>query len=170
MEATVLTAANIEAHQPALFALAYRIVGRREDAEDLVQETWTSVLSSAAVFEGRSSLRTWLTRILRRRIADHYRSARRVELFDEDTTPSALASCEERLDHLQRAAVIRRALDALPPLERDALVLCEADGLERDDVGEALGVSRGHLRVLLHRGRKRVVQRLEHKAAWSRPA
>ncbi len=140
---------------PALVALAQRSVGRREDAEDLVQEMWVSALTSASHFEGRSSARTWLHAILRRRIADNFRRRRPIAEYDDEAHPhedDAAAHAESR----ELAQLALRMLPELGELERQALVVCALDDIDRDEAADQLGITRGHLRVLLHRARKKL--------------
>src|SRR5688572_33257006 len=99
MAAPIITPATIQELSPGLFAFAYRAVRQREEAEDLVQDTWISALRTVPSFEGRSSLRTWLVSILRRRIADRFRRDRPAEVLEEEKLVAADASApaEERL-------------------------------------------------------------------------
>jgi RNA polymerase sigma-70 factor, ECF subfamily len=119
-----------------------------------VQETWASALRSAHAFEGRSSPRTWLTRILACRIADHYRKWRQEEELEE--TSSADHAPEAWLGARELAQVAASSLGTLCELERKAVLLCDVQELERDEAAEQLGVTRGHLRVLLFRGRQKL--------------
>jgi RNA polymerase sigma-70 factor (ECF subfamily) len=152
---------TIRTHSPALFAFAMRAVHQREQAEDLVQETWASALRSAHAFEGRASPRTWLTRILACRIADHYRKWRQEDEF-EDTTSSSESPPEAWLGARELAEVAARSLGNLCELERQAVLLCDVQELERDEAAEKIGVTRGHLRVLLFRGRQKLSEALRH--------
>ncbi|MET0340509.1 MAG: sigma-70 family RNA polymerase sigma factor [Polyangiales bacterium] len=151
----------VREHGPALFAYAYRTLQRREDAEDVVQETWMSALGSIARFEGRSSMRSWLTRILMRRIADRFRRHHPLLPLgdDEPSAPQEATPAEADVDAVRMAALSAEALDMLTPLERRALVM-DLSQIDRDEAAQALGVTRGHLRVLLHRARQKVEQRL----------
>ncbi|HEX5659703.1 MAG TPA: sigma-70 family RNA polymerase sigma factor [Polyangiales bacterium] len=142
---------------PMLVATAQRAVHRREDAEDMVQEMWLSALTSAGKFEGRSSARTWLHAILRRRIADSFRRVRPSTPFeDEQHVPDE--DSEEQLQSRELAALALRMVPELGELERQALALCALDDLDRDQACAQLGITRGHLRVVLHRARKRLVE------------
>lgn len=156
LAAAVITPTTIQELSPGLFAFAYRAVRQKEDAEDLVQDTWISALRTVPSFEGRSSLRTWLVSILRRRIADRFRRDRPTEVLEEERFAADPASAEDRLDTHQAARIANRAMESLTELERRAVTLCDVDDLDRDEASEAMGVTRGHLRVLLHRGRHKL--------------
>jgi RNA polymerase sigma-70 factor (ECF subfamily) len=159
----LITSATIQELSPGLFAFAYRAVRQREEAEDLVQDTWISALRTAGSFEGRSSLRTWLVSILRRRIADRFRRSRPAESFEEDKLAAAYGStpAEERLGDYEAATIAAKAMDELTELERTAVTLCDVQDFDRDEASERMGVTRGHLRVLLHRGRHKLEAALE---------
>lgn len=154
--ACLITTQTIEELSPALFNFALRTVGRREDAEDLVQETWFSALKTASTFEGRSSLRSWLTSILRRRIADRYRRERRTLCLDEEQHESQGRAPTEQHDWEEAFGFASKALAELAGLERSAITLCDVEDLDRDEVAARLQITRGHLRVLLHRARSKM--------------
>lgn len=159
--AHVITSKVIRELSPGLLAFAYRRVGQRQEAEDLVQDTWLCALRSAASFEGRSSLRTWLSTILRRRIAERFRRGRPWLLLDEDElAASPQPAPHERHDIALAANLANAALATLSEQERSAVTLCDVQELDRDEASDQLGVTRGHLRVLLHRGRGKLVASL----------
>jgi DNA-directed RNA polymerase specialized sigma24 family protein len=144
LAAPIITDHTIQELSPSLFAFAYRAVRQREEAEDLVQDTWISALRTVPSFEGRSTLRTWLVSILRRRIADRFRKVRRVEPLEEERIATGAGAAEDRLDAFEAAGIAAQEFD-------------------RDEASESLGVTRGHLRVLLHRGRAKLEASLRAK-------
>lgn len=156
MAAPLITPSTIQELSPGLFAFAYRAVRQKEDAEDLVQDTWISALRTVPSFEGRSTLRTWLVSILRRRIADRFRKDRPSEQLEEERHATDAPASEDRLDAYEAASIANRAMADLTELERRAVTLCDVEDLDRDEASEAMGVTRGHLRVLLHRGRHKL--------------
>ena len=156
MPAALITPATIQELSPGLFAFAYRAVRQREEAEDLVQDTWISALRTVPSFQGRSSLRTWLVSILRRRIADRFRRAKPAEQLEEERLASDQAAAEEQLDTFEAASLAAQAMAGLTELERKAVTLCDVQDLDRDEASESLGITRGHLRVLLHRARQKL--------------
>jgi RNA polymerase sigma-70 factor (ECF subfamily) len=163
LAAPIITDHTIQELSPSLFAFAYRAVRQREEAEDLVQDTWISALRTVPSFEGRSTLRTWLVSILRRRIADRFRKVRRVEPLEEERIATGAGAAEDRLDAFEAAGIAAQAMDALTDLERRAVTLCDVQDFDRDEASESLGVTRGHLRVLLHRGRAKLEASLRAK-------
>jgi RNA polymerase sigma-70 factor (ECF subfamily) len=160
----VLDDAMVRALGPSLLGYAQRRVGRCDVAEDLVQETWIAAMASLPSFAGRSTLRTWLVSILRRKIVDLYRRQPTQVSFAEhvhgSSTPLEREPLE-RLDDVAAAALVDSELANLPERERLAIELCDVHDLDRDDAAVAMGVTRNHLRVLLHRGRHRLRATLE---------
>jgi RNA polymerase sigma factor (sigma-70 family) len=151
--ASLITSQVIEELSPSLFNIALRKVARREDAEDLVQETWISALRTISTFEGRSTLRAWLTGILRRRIADRYRRERPSSELDEEAHESPWYCPGEHHDLDQAAQSALSALGQLTALERTAVTLCDLEDLDRDEAALRMQINKGYLRVLLFRAR-----------------
>ncbi|HJL29541.1 MAG TPA: sigma-70 family RNA polymerase sigma factor, partial [Polyangiaceae bacterium LLY-WYZ-15_(1-7)] len=92
-----LDAATIRELEPSLLRYARQRVGKDELARDLVQETWVAAMKGISSFAGRSSLKTWLVSILRRKIVDMHRRSRPQVSFEEHHTPP-FESPRERLD------------------------------------------------------------------------
>jgi RNA polymerase sigma-70 factor (ECF subfamily) len=175
----------VERYGPLMLRIALMYVRSRAVAEDVVGEAWLGVVSGIDRFEGRSSLKTWILRITANRARTRgEREARTVPLSsletDDDTgidpdrffgldhprTPGSWAAppepwpeeallAEETLEHV-RAAIAR-----LPPRQQEVIVLRDVEGLDADEVSEALGLTPGNERVLLHRARTKVRSELE---------
>jgi RNA polymerase sigma-70 factor, ECF subfamily len=163
----------VERHHNQLIRLAGTFVARAETAEDIAQETWLALLNGIDRFEGRSSLRTWLFQICANRArsigerenrtvpVERVEAAVDAEQFTRTgawTSPptpwpdtSAQAS-----DDADLVAAIRRAISALPALQRLVVTLRDVDGLTGKEVCEVLSISDANQRVLLHRGRGRI--------------
>jgi RNA polymerase sigma-70 factor (ECF subfamily) len=179
----------VAAHSSTLMRLALVYCPSRAVAEEAVQETWIAVLRSIDGFEGRSSLRTWICRILvntaRRRAGSEARSLPFSALGDEDEdaepavdparfqadgpyaghwisfplNPSSLP--EQRLLGAELRACIQDAIGALRSLQREVFVLRDVEGWPGEDVCELLQITPANQRVLLHRARAKVRQSLE---------
>lgn len=172
-------------HQRAMLRVARLYVASEAAAEDVVQETWLAVLKGLPRFEGRSSLRTWIFRILTRRAQTYgQRDARSLPFAalrgpDGDGDPAvpgerfrddgewALAPAswedmpEERLLAAETRALLDQAVAALPPSQRAVITLRDIEGWAADEVCAMLGISDANQRVLLHRARSRVRAALE---------
>lgn len=162
----------MEQYHQGLLQTARSIIGR-EDAEEVVQEAWISAYKSIERFEGRSSVRTWLYRIVVNEAKMRLRSARRaltvnidpsdVEAPDERfqkngrwRTPPVLWTFETPEEMLQEKNLldcVEKTMAALPDAQRLLLEFRDIQGLEFDEICNVLDVSASNARVLLHRAR-----------------
>lgn len=143
------------AHQQAVFAYFLRLVGTRQDAEELTQETFVRACSAALRFRGDSSVRTWLFGIARRVLLEAARAGlfeRRPELPPD--VPSRSEDPDDRLD-------LERALASLRIADREALVMVDVLGFEPIEVASMVGVTADTFRVRLHRARARLREAYE---------
>jgi RNA polymerase sigma-70 factor (ECF subfamily) len=160
-------------YNSSLLRLARTFVPSDAVAEEAVQDTWLGVVRGVDRFEGRSSFKTWLFRILvnRARTAgvrehrhlpvDLSEPAVRPDRFDRTGAwAEPVAPWESDADDRMVAASWRpslvAAVDALPERQRDVVVLRDVEGLPSTDVCAVLGITEGNQRVLLHRGRSRL--------------
>jgi RNA polymerase sigma-70 factor (ECF subfamily) len=169
--------ALVERHDGALRRLARTFVHTPSAADDVVQETWLGVIHGLSAFEGRSSLRTWIFRILVNRARTRaVRDARNVPFsglehdegpavepaaFGADgrwTSAPARLECDPETSLL--SAELRehllRAVDELSPAQRAVITLRDLVGVSGEEVCELLELSEVNQRVLLHRARSRV--------------
>ena len=157
-------------YQQPMLRLARSMVPSQAVAEEAVQDTWLGVVRGIDRFEGRSSFKTWLFRILvnRARSAgshEHPTSASIESLhavdparFDAegqwaDPLDRWVEESEDRLDAATWVPILKAALDELPPRQRQVVMLRDVEGLSGDEVCAVLGISAGNQRILLHRGR-----------------
>lgn len=178
----------IERYNGSLVRLALMYVPSRAVAEDVAQETWLGVLRGIDGFQGRSSLRTWIYRILintaKTRGAREARSVPFASLAGADgpavdpdrflagddrahpgawlTPPVAWEGMPEaRLLAAETMAVIEAAIEALPPRQAEVIRLRDVEGFTSAEVRELFDLSETNQRVLLHRARSKVRQALE---------
>ena len=162
LPAAIITADTIRELDPILLGYARKRISNEELARDLVQETWLAAMVSLPRFAGRSSLRTWIISILRRKIVDQYRRARpQVAFLEEAHGEIEAVDVVARMDDAAALNIVAHELDSLHGREREAGTLVDVEGVDRDDAAEELGVTRNHLRVLLHRGRAQLRGALE---------
>lgn len=165
-------------HQEAMLRLASSFVASDAVAEEVVQDTWLAVLRGIDGFEGRSSFRTWLLRILVNRArSTGVREHRSVAVGDPTPAvdPSRFDAAgawaappghwvEESEDRIFAAGLgeeLLATLRRLPPQQRAVVLLRDVDGLSAEEACEVMAISKGNERVLLHRGRSRLRQALE---------
>jgi RNA polymerase sigma-70 factor (ECF subfamily) len=173
----------VDRYSRAMLRVASSYVRSPSVAEEVVQEAWLGVLAGIGRFEGRSSLKTWIFRILVN-IAQTRgaREARTVpfssleregegepavdpERFGEDglwaSPPRPWDAPEERLVSKETRDVIARAIEGLPPMQRAVISLRDVEGWSSEEVRNVLELSETNQRVLLHRARSRVRDELE---------
>jgi RNA polymerase sigma-70 factor (ECF subfamily) len=180
----------VDRHSDALLRVAMGYVPSRAVAEEVVQETWIAVMRGIDGFEGRSSLKTWIFRILTNTALRGGTRERRSVPFAalaaaEDTgapsvdpdrflpadhelfpghwvmMPARWPTPEEGLLSGETRAVIVAAIEALPKAQRTVLVLRDVEGWSSEEACEALEISAGNQRILLHRARTRVRAAIE---------
>jgi RNA polymerase sigma-70 factor (ECF subfamily) len=167
---------------PSMLRIALFYVPSRAVAEEVVQETWLAVFTGLERFEGRSSLKTWLFRILANKAKTRGQREGRVLPFstlavdgDEGETAVELdrflgpdsryyghwavpprAVPEERLLAAEAREHVEAAIAALPPNQRAVITLRDVDGLSAEEACNVLGLTETNQRVLLHRARSKV--------------
>ena len=171
----------VDAYSPGLMRMAQMFVRDRAVAEEVVQETWLGVLRGIDRFEGRSSLKTWIFRILMNTAKTRaQREARSIPfsaaVHDDEPSvdpdrflgpdhrfpggwmmgPSEWQTPEEELLQGETLEAILHAIDQLPDAQRAVITMRDLEGFPAEEVSEALGISDGNQRVLLHRARSKV--------------
>src|SRR5215210_280813 len=113
-----------------VFNVAYKFVGRHEEAEDLTQDIFLKIFKSLGTFDRRANFQTWLISVSRNLCIDHYRSVRKErETIDRDVDANELAPASREpgpmatLEQHDRVSLLREALAALPETLRTAVVL-----------------------------------------------
>lgn len=170
---------------PAMLRMAQLYVSSRAVAEEVVQEAWLGVLRGIDRFEGRSSLRTWIFRILTNTaktrgmregrslpfssLADDDEGAVDADRFLGDDTrfPGHWAAPPRpwegagRLLARETREVVERAIAKLPPAQAAVITMRDVEGFDADEVCNALDITETNQRVLLHRARSKVRRALE---------
>ena len=184
--------ALVELYQTALVRVALMYVSSRAAAEDVVQETWLGVLQGLSRFEGRSSLKTWIFRILSNRAKTRAVREGRAIAFsalassaDDPAEPAVDPSRfyppeheyrgwwvsyprswedvpESRLLARETRAQIMAAIETLPENQRTVISLRDVEGWTSEEVCNVLTISETNQRVLLHRARSKVRRALEY--------
>jgi len=172
--------------QSSMTRVARLFVSSDAVAEEVVQETWLAVLQGIAAFEGRSSVRSWILSIVANRARSRgQREARSAPFssFDDAEDEPAVDPArflpsdhprwpghwaapperwaDEKLLAKETLGLMRKAIETLPPAQRQVIVLRDIEGCSAGEVCATLGVSDGNQRVLLHRARSRVRAMLE---------
>lgn len=161
----------IDEHGDYLFRHAMFRLRDVTAAEDVLQETLLAAMRGHGNFRGASSEKTWLVGILRHKILDRFREVSRlrpfndIDAFDEfdfhenghwrlDSAPVVWrAKPDELIEQKEFWEVLNHGLSSLSARTATAFILCEIDGLDTDEICEALNVSQENLWVMLHRAR-----------------
>ena len=137
-------------HKGALFRYCLRHCAERSTAEETFQDVWMRVIGARGRYQPRAKFSTWLYRIARNRVIDHYRAnipVKPLSLHDDghsNPEPAARATSEpdRRVSSQRQAARFRELLAALPAEQRDVFLLHEEAGLGLDDIARVSGVGR----------------------------
>jgi len=161
------------ANNQRLFRAAWSILKDRGEAEDAVQTAYLRAFAGLADFAGRSSLSTWLTRIVVNEALGRVRAARRrrarldttsVLIMDEYRDKlmrgSAPPSPDSTLAREQLRALLEKAIAELPDAFRSVFVLREIEALTVDETAEVLGLSPNTVKTRLHRARRKLQEAL----------
>jgi RNA polymerase sigma factor (sigma-70 family) len=148
---------QLEDLHPASFAWALGCCGRdRQDAEDVLQETYVKSLEGKARFDGRSMLKTWLFAVIRRTAAAHRRTRWFRALLPQQNGDDA----ETALLHSERTAELLQALSRLARRQREVIELVFYHDMTIEQAAAVIGVSLGTARVHYQRGKQRLLQEL----------
>lgn len=156
--------AIVDRYGADMYRFAFRMVADEHDARDVVQEALVSAWKNIATFEARSSLRTWLYRLVNRRAVDLQRK-RKPTPTDDDAIQTML---QRAFDDPERDAIgsamvqaLQAALDELPPTQRASWILREIEGLSYDEIATSLTITPDSARGHLQRARKSLAERME---------
>jgi RNA polymerase sigma-70 factor, ECF subfamily len=168
----------MERHAARVYRVALGITRSAPDAEEVVQDVFTSLVRTIGSFEGRSALATWLYRVAANAALARRRGKRaQVEVSLEDCLPTFRedghregdraflladwsANPEEELLAGESRRVLERALDGLPAHFRAVLVLRDVEDLSNEEVARALGESVSSVKSRLHRARMALREQL----------
>jgi RNA polymerase sigma-70 factor (ECF subfamily) len=153
---------------------AYRFFGDYQAAEDAAQETFVRLYRSAARYEPSARFGTYFYTVLGNLCRDRVRAARRkadrgevvedVFVLDETVAGPAALGPDVRVESEEERLIVREAVSELPERLREALSLREFEGLSYQEIADVMGANLGEVKTWIHRGRKRLAQRLRRLA------
>lgn len=167
----------VELYQDRVFRLVYRMLGRRDEAEDMVQEVFVQVFKAIGTFRGDSKLATWVYRIAvnlcKNRVKYLWR--RRTEAQDEfeategkkshtgagGVTSGEVAGPEQAVQGYQLELIIKRCIAELEPDFSEVLVLRDVEGLSYEEITEITGLADGTVKSRIHRARATLKAKVE---------
>ena len=167
-------------HNAAMIRFCTGIIQHRHLAEEVVQDTWIAVLGRIDLFEGRSSLASWIYTILINKARSRARREGRTVFFDDHGSGDSLADAFDGRGHwhqipelwenltperhIEGRSVLQHVeevIDTLPPTQRAVLILRGQQELDPSEVCALLNITEGNMRVLLHRARLAVRNALD---------
>ena len=161
-----------ERHRAAIFRFSYRLSGSVEAAEDITHDCFLGLIKKPENFRPeRASLRTYLFSAARNLWLKQLRDLGRESALDEYVENQFIAGGKEPLGRLlddELSAKVQEAVFSLPPLQREALVLFEYEGLALNEIASMVGTDIGAVKSRLHRARERLRNRLRPYLATSR--
>lgn len=166
----------IDRYSGDIFAVLYRITEDAEEANDLTQETFMRALRSIKSFRGDSELKTWLVRIAINESRNRFRWWKRrrrsatisldatvgdTDIPISDTLADTAIGPEETTLRREREFALKAALMDIPEIFREAVILCDLEGLSYDEMAKALRVNIGTVKSRISRGREELRRRLK---------
>jgi RNA polymerase sigma-70 factor (ECF subfamily) len=151
-----------------VFNVAYKFVGKHDEAEDLTQDIFLKIFKALATFDRRANFQTWIISISRNLCIDHYRSVRKERQTiarDVDSSDLQPATSErgpyQVAEHLDLRAQLRQALETLPVTLRTAVVLRDLQELSYQEIADRLGLPEGTVKSRINRGRIELAHQLK---------
>ena len=157
----------VRLYRRKVFNVAYKFVGRHDEAEDLTQDVFLKVFKSLHTFDRRANFSTWLISVSRNLCIDHYRRVRRErDLVNHDVDVVSLPraaggeTAYGALERRDRVAMLREALDTLPPSLRRAVLLRDIQELSYHEIARRLDVPEGTVKSRINRGRGELTRQI----------
>ena len=161
-----------------VFNVAYKFVGKHDEAEDLTQDIFLKIFRALGTFDRRANFQTWIISISRNLCIDHYRSVRkeRQTIAREVDTSDLQPASNDRgpyhaAEHQDLRVLLKQALQTLPLTLRTAVVMRDLQELSYQEIADRLGLPEGTVKSRINRGRielARQLRRLQDKQPTAR--
>ncbi len=157
----------VRLHWRRVFNVAYKFVGKHDEAEDLTQDIFIKIFKSLGTFDRRANFQTWLVSVSRNLCIDHYRSVRKErQTIDRDVDANELAPATAEpgpiaaLEQRDRITLLREALASLPDTLRTAVVMRDIQELTYQEIAERLKLPEGTVKSRINRGRNELARQI----------
>ena len=157
----------VRQYRRKVFNVAYKFVGKHDEAEDLAQDVFLKIFKSLDTFDRRANFQTWLISVSRNLCIDHYRSVRKErETIDRDVDASELSPLSREpgpaavLEQQDRVALLREALGGLPETLRTAVVMRDIQELSYQEIADRLRLPEGTVKSRINRGRTELARQI----------
>jgi RNA polymerase sigma-70 factor (ECF subfamily) len=158
----------VRQHWRKVFNVAYKFVGKHDEAEDLAQDIFLKVFRSLNTFDRRANFQTWLVSVSRNLCIDHYRSVRKErQTIDRNIDANELSPASKdagpiaALEQRDRVLLLRQALAALPATLRTAVVMRDIQELSYQEIAHALQLPEGTVKSRINRGRTELARQIK---------
>jgi RNA polymerase sigma factor (sigma-70 family) len=159
--------AIVRQYRRKVFNVAYKFVGKHDEAEDLTQDIFLKIFKSLDTFDRRANFQTWLISVSRNLCIDHYRSVRKErETIDRDVDTAELASVSPgpsqmaALEQRDRVELLRQALASLPKTLRTAVLMRDLQELSYHEIAHELRLPEGTVKSRINRGRSELARQI----------
>jgi RNA polymerase sigma-70 factor (ECF subfamily) len=157
----------VRQHWRKVFNVAYKFVGRHDEAEDLAQDIFLKVFKSLDTFDRRANFQTWLISVSRNLCIDHYRSVRKErEMINRDVDASELSPASPNegpvaaIEQRDRVVLLRQALAALPESLRTAVLMRDIQEMSYQEIADTLRLPEGTVKSRINRGRSELARQI----------
>jgi len=158
----------VRQHWRKVFNVAYKFVGKHDEAEDLTQDIFLKIFKSLNTFDRRANFQTWLISISRNLCIDHYRSVRKErETIDRDVDANELSPLSHdpgpvaALEQQDRVQLLKQAMAELPDTLRTAVLMRDIQELSYQEIATALRLPEGTVKSRINRGRTELAQHVK---------
>jgi RNA polymerase sigma-70 factor, ECF subfamily len=158
----------VRIYRRKVFNVAYKFVGRHDQAEDLTQDVFLKLYKSLDTFDRRANFQTWLISVSRNLCIDHYRAVRKErETINRDVDPEDFAPvstdprADTQLEQRDRVRLLRQALDKLAPTLRTAVMLRDIQELTYQEIADKLHLPEGTVKSRINRGRTELARQIQ---------
>jgi RNA polymerase sigma-70 factor (ECF subfamily) len=160
--------AIVRQYRRKVFNVAYKFVGRHDEAEDLTQDIFLKIFKALDTFDRRANFQTWLISVSRNLCIDHYRSVRKErEMIDRDVDASSLAPVSKSqgqmamMEQRDRVELLREAMHALPKTLRTAVLMRDIQEMSYHEIAHKLRLPEGTVKSRINRGRNELARQIK---------